>query len=128
MITYEQVESSMINPPPRAIIDVYNELGQAILKHPLCIKEQCAYKEKFAMGKFCICATSIQPDYIAFVLGKHIDSKFPDDIISLFFNVDNEFRVQFGNIKGKNVDGCICLIHQMPKNFDLQLIYEHIYA
>lgn len=128
MITYEQVESSMLNPPSRRIIDTYNELGQAILNHPLCIKEQNSYKEKFALGKFCICATSIQPDYIAFVLGKHIKSRFPDEIINLFFDVDNEYRVQFGKIKGKNVDGCICLIHQKLQNFDLEQVYEHIYA
>ncbi|MFT5165563.1 MAG: hypothetical protein ACI8P3_000790 [Saprospiraceae bacterium] len=128
MITYEQVESSMLNPPPRAIIDTYIELGQAILNHPLCIKEQCSYKEKFELGNFCICATSIQPGYIAFILGKHITSKFPDEVINLFFNIDNEFRVQFGKINGRNVDGCICLIHQAEKNFDLQEVYEHIYS
>jgi len=128
MITYEQVESSMLNPPSRAIIDTYNDIGVAILNHPLCIKEQRAYKEKFALGKFCICATSIQPDYIAFVLGKHINSSFPEEIIHLFFNVSNDYRVQFGNIKGKNVDGCICLIHQKVQNFDLDQVYEHIYA
>ncbi len=128
MITYEQVESSMMNPPSREIIDTYNELGQTILSHPLCIKEQNKYKEKFALGKFCICATSIQPDYIAFVLGKHINSKFPDEIINLFFDVDTNYRVQFGKITGKNVDGCICIIHKKVKNYDLQVIYEHIYA
>ncbi len=128
MITYEQVTSSMINPPPKAIIDTYNELGQIILAHPLCIKEQRSYREKFALGKFCICATSIQPDYIAFVLGKHIDSKFPDEIINLFFNVDSDFRVQFGKITGRNVDGCICLIHQKEQNFNLQEVYEYIYT
>ncbi len=128
MITYEQVESSMLNPPPRRIIDIYNELGVAILNHPLCIKEQKSYREKFAMGKFCICATSIQPDYIAFILGKHINSKFPDEVINLFFNIDSAYRIQFGKITGKNVDGCICLIHQKNENFDLDKVYEFIYS
>ena len=128
MISYEQVQASMLNPPSKAIIDIYNDLGQRILNHPLCIKEQKAYKDKFALGKFCICATSIQPDYIAFVLGKHIQTGFPEDIIQLFFNIDNAFNVQFGNIKGKNVDGCICLIHQKDQNFDLQQVYNHIFS
>ncbi len=128
MITYEQVQASMMNPPTREIIEIYNELGKTILAHPLCIKEQNSFKEKFALGKFCICATSIQPDYIAFVLGKHIDYKFPENVIKAFFNIDNTFRVQFGKIKGKNVDGCICLIHQKQNNFDLHKVYEHIYS
>ncbi len=128
MISYKQVESSMINPPPREIIDIYNYLGELILDHPMCIKEQTSYKEKFALGKFCICATSIQPDYIAFVLGKHVDTIFPEEIISLFFNVDNAFSVQFENIEGKNVDGCICLIHACDHKFNLKAVYDNIFS
>ena len=128
MISYKQVESSMINPPPREIIDIYNYLGENILDHPLCIKEQTSYKEKFALGKFCICATSIQPKYIAFVLGKHVDTVFPPEIIQLFFDVDNKYTVQFECIAGKNVDGCICLIHSCHCKFNLKEVYDNIFS
>jgi predicted PolB exonuclease-like 3'-5' exonuclease len=128
MISYKQVESSMINPPSREIIDIYNYLGESILDHPQCIKEQCSYKEKFAKGKFCICATSIQPSYIAFILGKHIDTVFPEEVIQMFFNVDNHYTVQFESIEGKNVNGCICVIHSCEQKFNLKTVYDNIFS
>ena len=127
MITYEQVKKAMINPPCEELVHLYNDLGKEISLHPKCINEDNPFRKLNETGTFCISATSIQSRYIAFVLGKHINSEFPQDIISKFFNVDSDYRVQFGQIRGKNIDGCICLVHKEEEKFDLQRIYDHIY-
>ena len=127
MITYEQVKKAMVNPPSEDLVHLYNDLGKEISHHPKCINEDNPFKKLSEGGSFCISATSIQSKYIAFVLGKHVQSEFPQEIIQLFFNVDNSYRVQFGQISGKNIDGCICLVHQEQKKYDLQKIYDHIY-
>lgn len=127
MITYEQVKKTMINPPAKDMVHLYNDLGKSISLHEKCINEDNPFKKLSEKGTFCISATSIQSQYIAFVLGKYVYSCFPEEIIHMFFNIDNEYHVQFGQIKGKNIDGCICLIHKENKKYDLQKIYDHIY-
>ncbi len=127
MITYEQVKKAMNNPPSEHMVHLYNDLGDYINEHPLCVNDENPFNKLDPSGNFCISATSIQSKYIAFVLGKHMDSKFPEDVISTFFNIDNSYKVQFGQIKGKEIDGCICLIHQSSTSFNLQKVYDHIY-
>ena len=127
MITYEQVRKAMTNPPTEDLVHLYNDLGEAINAHPLCVTDENPFKQLDKSGNFCISATSIQSNYIAFVLGKHTASVFPEDIISLFFNVNNRYKVQFGEIKGKKINGCICMIHQEVNNYDLQEVYDNIY-
>ncbi|MEM9824209.1 MAG: hypothetical protein AAF985_24200 [Bacteroidota bacterium] len=127
MITYEQVKKAMNNPPTEDMVHMYNDLGDYISEHPLCVNDDNPFSKLNPSGNFCISATSIQSKYIAFVLGKHMDSQFPEDVIHTFFNIDNCYKVQFGQIKGKEIDGCICLIHQERSNFDLQKVYDHIY-
>jgi len=72
-------------------------------------------------------ATSIQQEYIAFVLGKHVSNVFPAEIMEQFFNLDSEYRMQYEAIKGDDIDGCIFVIHQEDAEFDLKKIYEGIY-
>ena len=127
MITYEQVKKAMNNPPTEDMVHLYNDLGDYISEHPLCVNDDNPFSKLNTSGNFCISATSIQSKYIAFVLGKHMDSQFPEDVIRTFFNIDSVYKVQFGQIKGKEIDGCICLIHQEHSNFDLQKVYDHIY-
>jgi len=134
MISYQKVTRVLQNPPPEDLVDLYNEIDYRISSHDFCVNEDEPLKflyEKdrkgILIGKFCVSATSIQSKYVAFVLGKHVDAEFPDDIIQLFFNVENCYKMQFGKIKGKKIDGCICLIHQEDKNFDLQRVYDSIY-
>ena len=134
MISYKKVSRVLQNPPSEDLVDLYNELDLRISDHELCVNEdeplkflhETDYSGKIK-GKFCVSATSIQSKYVAFVLGKHVDSVFPEDIIQMFFNVENGYRMQFGKIKGKKIDGCICLVHQEESNFDLQRIYDSIY-
>mgnify|MGYP000014265855 CR=1 FL=1 len=128
MITYEMVKRAMVNPPTEELVDLYNELGDYIGEHPLCINDDNPFKKLGKVGSFCISATSIQSRYIAFVLGKHVKSIFPEEVISQFFNIENSYKVQFGHITGKQIDGCICLIHKENNNYDLQMIYDKIYA
>lgn len=127
MITYDQVKEAMINPPTEDLVYLYNELGAYINSHPLCVLDDNPFEILNESGNFCISATSIQSDYIAFVLGKHMNSSFPPEVISSFFNVDNDYNIQFGKIDGKRINGCICLIHQQNKKYDLQEVYENIY-
>ena len=128
MISYEQVKMAMIDPPPRDLIDLYNDLGRAITAHPLCVNDDNPFSRLFDNGKFCISATSIQPAYVAIVLGKHIDSIIPEDISSLFFNIDPIYRLQYGKIEGKDINGCIYLIHYGEEVYDLKQVYEQIYS
>ena len=127
MITYEQVKKAMVNPPPEDLVHLYNDLGREISQHPKCINEDNPFRKLTENGSFCISATSIQSKYIAFVLGKHVDCSFPQEVIQMFFNIENCYNVQFGQISGKNIDGCICLVHQEDEKYDLQKIYDHIY-
>ncbi len=134
MISYKRVSRVLQNPPSEDLVDLYNELDLRISAHELCVDEDEPLKYLHETdihgkikGKFCVSATSIQSKYVAFVLGKHVDSVFPNDIIQMFFNVENDFKMQFGKIKGKRIDGCICLVHQEENNFDLQRIYDSIY-
>ena len=134
MISYQKVTRVLQNPPPEDLVDLYNELDYKISQHISCVDEEEPLKHLYEtkpngdlLGKFCVSATSIQSKYVAFVLGKHVDAEFPGDIIQMFFNVENCYKMQFGKIKGKKIDGCICLIHQEDKNFDLQRVYDSIY-
>ncbi len=127
MITYEMVKRAMVNPPQEDLVDLYNELGAYVTDHKDCINDENPFQKLEKKGSFCISATSIQSSYIAFVLGKHSDSIFPEDVISKFFNIPSEYNVQFGNITGKQINGCICLIHLEDKPYDLQIIYDKIY-
>jgi len=134
MISYKKVSRVLQNPPSENLVDLYNEIDLRITNHELCVNEDEPLKYLHeadiygkVLGKFCISATSIQSKYVAFVLGKHVDSTFPEDVIKMFFNVENDYKMQFGKIKGKKIDGCICLLHQEDNNFDLQRIYDSIY-
>ena len=134
MINYKKVSRVLQNPPPEDLVDLYNELDSQISSHDLCVNEDDPLKHLYETdisgkikGKFCVSATSIQSKYVAFVLGKHVESTFPEDVIRMFFNVENNYKMQFGKIKGKKIDGCICLVHQEDSNFDLQRIYDSIY-
>ena len=128
MITYAQVKKAMFNPPPRPFVDIFNEIGTLISEHPSCVNDKNPFEKLSQSGSFCISATSIQSQYIAFVLGKHCSSQFPEEIMQLFFNIDPDFQIQYSKIKGKDIDGCIYLIHQEAEVFDLQEIYSNIYA
>lgn len=128
MITYAQVKKAMFNPPPEPFVDIFNELGLVISQHPSCVNDKNPFEQLKTIGKFCISATSIQSNYIAFVLGKHIDSHFPTEVMEIFFNIDSAFKIQYGKIKGNEIDGCIYLIHTQNKEFDLQEAYQSIYA
>lgn len=128
MITYEMVKRAMTNPPVEALVDLYNDLGAYITNHNLCINDENPFRKLGKKDSFCISATSIQTNYIAFVLGKHVKSVFPEDVIAMFFNIPPEYKVQFGNITGKQINGCICLIHMEENMYDLQNIYDKIYA
>lgn len=128
MITYEQVKKAMIHPPPELMIDLFNDLGKLISTHPDCVNESNPFSYLKAAGKFCISATSIQSDYIAFVMGKHKESNFPTEVMQMFFDLDTDFKVQFAKIQGKEIDGCIYLIHRSGKKYDLQKVYDNIYA
>lgn len=128
MITYEQVQLAMTNPPTKELIDVFNDLSNQISDHPDCVNDDHPFDKLYEQGRFCLSATSIQPDYIAFVLGKHVENTFPENVIANFFNIDPIYKLQFGKIKGKEIDGCICVIHSSEKVYDLKEVYENIYS
>lgn len=127
MISYDQVMQAMDNPPSESLIEIYNKLSEALTNHPDCINDKNPFRRLSKPGTFCISATSIQSRYVAFVLGKNVINEFPSDIINQFFNIDHAFRVQYGKIKGNQIDGCICLIHQEETEYDLQKVYNYIY-
>lgn len=127
MISYEQVMQVMDNPPTEALIKMYNHLSGIIKSHPDCILSKKPFRKMARAGTFCISATSIQSKYIAFVLGKNVENEFPPEVIDYFFSIDNSFRFQYGKIHGNRIDGCVCLIHQEEKNYDLQEVYNYIY-
>ncbi len=127
MISYEQVISVLSPPPTEDIIDLYNRLDLLISKHPKCVNDKNPFSKLQEGDTFCISATSIQSRYIAFVLGKSTSTVFPHEVINLFFDIDSDYRVQFGKISGEQIDGCICLIHQEDSNYSLQTVYDEIY-
>lgn len=128
IISYQRVKNAMLVPPPEDLVDLFNILGEKISDHDKCIHDSNPFDKLFPSGGFCISATSIQKDYIAFVLGKHADAEFPAEIMQLFFNLDAEYSVQFGRVIGEDIDGCIFLIHYDEDEFDLKDVYAHIYA
>lgn len=128
MITYNQVKNAMSSPPTRDLVDLFNSLSIEISRHRSCINDENPFDRLMQeLNSFCISATSIQSNYIAFVLGKNIKSTFPPDVIQMFYNIESCYKLQFGQIGGKQIDGCICLIHREAKNFNLQQVYEYIY-
>ncbi|MEL6867072.1 MAG: hypothetical protein AAFP19_21795 [Bacteroidota bacterium] len=128
MITYEQVKMAMTDPPPKDLIDLFNNLSQDLSRHPNCINDQNPFDKLHTKNTFCVSATSIQSRYIAFVLGKHITSTFPQEVIKLFFDIDPDYHLQFGRIKGYEIDGCICLVQRERHPYDLEEIYQQIYS
>ncbi|MEM1323138.1 MAG: hypothetical protein AAGG75_22930 [Bacteroidota bacterium] len=128
MITYEQVKSVMSDPPSVELIDLFNDISRQLSKIPGYTDNKNAYDQLQDVGNFCISATSIQSEYIAFVLGKHVQFAFPQEVLKLFFNIETHYKLQFSRIEGNMIDGCICLIHQGNQNFDLQSVYDHIYS
>ena len=128
MITYEQVQSVMPNPPTIEMVDLFNEISIKIHQHPHFVDDNNPFNQLQEVGKFCLSATSIQEHYIAFILGKHVQHAIPEEVMSVFFNLDTQYRLQHSKITGKVVDGYICLIHQQEEDYDLQKVYDHIYA
>ncbi|MEM9917360.1 MAG: hypothetical protein AAF990_04650 [Bacteroidota bacterium] len=128
MITYDQVKMAMTNPPAEELIDLFNEISQKISVHPDNINDDNPFDKLYQAGKFCISATSIQSDYIAFVLGKHVETVIPPDIMSIFFDLDNYFKLQFTKISGKEIDGFMYLIHTNERQYNLKAVYENIYS
>lgn len=118
---------AMDNPPSEALIDMYNSISELLLNHPDCVSDKNPFRKLNRTGTFCISATSIQSKYIAFVLGKNVNNEFPPEIICHFFDIDNTFRVQYGKIRGSQIDGCICLVHQEDIDYDLKEVYNYIY-
>ena len=127
MISYDQVMKVMANPPTEALIEMYNSISEIIMGHPDCVNDKNPFRKLARSGTFCISATSIQSNYIAFVLGKNVENEFPAEVLNHFFSIDNAFQVQYGKIHGNQIDGCICLIHQEKNEYDLQEVYNYIY-
>ncbi len=127
MISYEQLQTLLPEPPSRDLVSIYNDIDSSLSRHPKYVCDENPFSKLNKFGNFCVSATSIQTKYIAFVLGKHVSAIFPEEIIKMFFNIDNDYRMQFGEIGGKDIDGCICVIHQENGNYDLQKVYDHIY-
>ena len=127
MISYDQVMQVMDNPPSEAMISLYNSISKKIMDHPDCINDKNPFRKLSKPGTFCISATSIQSNYIAFVLGKNVQNEFPSEIINYFFSIESTFRVQYGKINGNQIDGCICIVHQENHEYNLQEVYNYIY-
>jgi hypothetical protein len=127
MITYEMVTRAMVKPPTEDLVDLYNELYDYIAGHPGCINDKNPTQKLGISGTFYVSATDIQSNYIAFVLGKRADSAFPTDVIAKFFNMPTNYKMQFAGVTGRELDGCICLIHMEERDYDLQEVYDDIY-
>ncbi|MEO1514151.1 MAG: hypothetical protein AAFV95_04035 [Bacteroidota bacterium] len=128
MITYEQVKMAMTNPPAEELIDLFNDISQKIAKHPDNIDDENPFDKLYEQGKFCISATSIQSNYIAFVLGKHVNTVIPANVMQLFYNLDYYFKMQFTKITGREIDGYMYLIHTDNQTYNLKEVYENIYS
>ncbi|MFK8103936.1 MAG: hypothetical protein AB8G15_15490 [Saprospiraceae bacterium] len=127
MITYDHVKTVMSSPPTKDLIDLYNKINKVISEHPDCVTDDNPTELLQQQASFCISATSIQSQYVAFVLGKNKKAKFPTAVMHVLYNIDTDFKLQFGKISGKQIDGCICLIHKENRDFDLQKAYDYIY-
>ncbi|MEL6924712.1 MAG: hypothetical protein AAFO94_11760 [Bacteroidota bacterium] len=127
MIKYSQVKCAINPPPSEALIDLFNDINSYITGHPDCVNDDNPFERLIENKHFCISATSIQSQYIAFVLGKHCQADFPEEVIRTFFDIGSEYKLQFGNIPGNQIDGCICLIHQEDGDFNLKEVYYDIY-
>ncbi len=125
MISYQHIKSMMQVPPPEALVDLYNAIGSQLVKHHQYVSQR---SELVLPQHFHICGASIQSHYIAYVLGKLACSNFPPEVIHIFFDIDANYKVQFGEIGGERIDACICVIHQENTPFDLQAVYKHIYS
>lgn len=126
-LTYNQIKSVIDPPPSKSLVDIFHDLEKAIADHPNCVVEEFPFAHLEKAGNFCITASSIQSKYVAIVLGKHVKTDFPVDIIQQFFNVDSKIKLQFARIRGVEYDGCIACLHEEPGFFDLQKIYDLIY-
>ena len=106
---------------------LFHDLETNITKHSGCVIEEFPFKYLDVPGNFCITASSIQSKYVAIVLGKHVSTEFPTEVIQMFFNVPPKIKLQFAKIKGIEYDGCITCLHEESGFFDLQKIYDLIY-
>lgn len=128
MVSYERIQEAVYPTPPKHLIQLFNDLESKISAHPLCVNDMDPFSKLSKKGSFCLSATSIQSDYIAFVLGKYHKSHFPEDILQMIFNIPTTYQLQFQEISGKRINGCICVIHQRSNDMDLQKVYDYIYC
>ncbi|HKK89362.1 MAG TPA: hypothetical protein VJ917_10965 [Saprospiraceae bacterium] len=128
MITYDQVKEAVHPTPPLDLIQLFNELEDKICGHPDCLNDLDPFAKLKDDGSFCLSATSIQSNYVAFVLGKYHKTSFPEEIIQMLFNVPTDYSLQFKEIDGRRINGCICVIHLLDEKLDLHRIYDHIYS
>lgn len=126
-LTYQQIQAVIDPPPSERLVRVFNQLEESICQHPGCVTEEFPFHHLKSKGNFCITASSIQSKYIAIVLGKHVETDFPAEVIQMFFNVDAVIKLQFAKIRGIEYDGCITCLHEENGFFDLQKIYDLIY-
>jgi len=135
MISYEKVKKVLKNPPSKDLIDLYNEIEKKISEHLLCVNEELPLKQLYNRNiygdlykQFCISATSIHSN---FVIGKHVEVTFPDEVIETLMSVqiDTAFNVQYGKVKGEKIDGEIWIIHEQHEKeyFDIHKVYDNIY-
>ncbi len=128
MISYDRVKRAVNPAPPLDLIQLFNELEEKVCAHPNCINDLDPFAKLKDDGSFCLSATSIQSNYVAFVLGKYHNSSFPEEVIQLLFNIPTDYSLQFKEIEGRRINGCIVVIHLMEEKLDLQKIYDHIYS
>lgn len=128
MISYERVQEAIHPAPPKHLVQLFNELEEKISAHPKCINDIDPFTKLVDRDTFCLSATSIQSNYVAFVLGKYHVSSFPEEVIQLLFNIPTEYSLQFKEITGKRINGCICVIHMMNEKLNLTEVYDHIYS
>ena len=126
-LTYNQIKSVIDPPPSKDLVEIFHDLENTIASYNECVTEEHPFQYLDQIGNFCVTASSIQSKYVAMVLGKHVKTEFPAEVIQLFFNVDPQIKLQFARIKGVEYDGCIVCLHQEQGFFDLQKIYDVIY-
>lgn len=127
IISYQRVKDAMLIPPPEDLVDLFNDLIERVQIHPDCIQDSNPFDKLLPKAGFCLCATSIQKEYVALVFGKHEDAVFPEEIMRVFFELDSSYSVQYEKIKGEDIDGCIFVIHYEDEDFDANDIYREIY-
>ena len=128
IISYQRVKDAMLIPPPEDLVDLFNELVEKIQNHPDCVQDSNPFGMLFPEKGFCLCATSIQKEYVAIVLGKHGEGQFPAEVMNLFFELDQSYSVQYKKIQGEDIDGCIFILHYEDEDFDAEEIYRNIYS